>query len=118
VFPFFSHGDLFMRNVIGLKDVESDKFYIYNYNNKSYFVPQKRFYPKINDFGASNLNEDYKFRNLFISEYKDMYTILIDIYYGGSVGSIGLKEICKNDRRKCEFLREYFGNYFNVSVVD
>jgi hypothetical protein len=91
IFPHFAHRDLFMRNILGLKEKDTGKSYLYNYNNRIYCVPQKKFYPKIGDFGMSNLNEKYKDVKLFISEYKDMYNILVDVYYGDYFGSVGLK---------------------------
>jgi hypothetical protein len=118
IFPYFSHRDLFMRNILGLKETDRGKSYLYNYNNRTYCIPQKKFYPKITDFGMSNLNEKYKDMKLFASDYKDLYNILVDVYYGDYLNSVGLKELCKFNNKKIAFLKEYFSTFFNVSVMD
>ena len=55
-YPYFVHGDLFIRNILGTKEKDNGNYYVYKFNNKKYFVPQKNFFPKINDFGLTNLN--------------------------------------------------------------
>lgn len=72
VYPYFSHRDLFMRNIIGLREKDNNNYYVYEFEDKTYYIPQKKFYPKINDFGITNLNEKYKTIKLFKSEYKDI----------------------------------------------
>ena len=72
VYPYFSHRDLFMRNIIGLREKDNNNYYVYEFEDKTYYIPQKKFYPKINDFGTTNLNEKYKDIKLFKSEYKDI----------------------------------------------
>ncbi len=59
-FPYFIHGDLFMRNILGLREKDNTNYRVYKFNNKKYFVPQKIFFPKINDFGLTNLNNELK----------------------------------------------------------
>ena len=118
VFPFFTHNDLFIKNILGLREKDNQNYYTYNFNNKKYYVPQKKFFPKINDFGMTNLNNDYKDIKLYKSEYKDIYNIMFDVYNGGNLGSLSLSELCKDDPDKLKFLKIYFSNYFNVDVVD
>src|SRR5438874_2503902 len=57
-FPCFMHNDLFMRNILGIKENNTGRYYTYIYMNNTYRVPQKRFFPKINDFGMTNLTKD------------------------------------------------------------
>jgi hypothetical protein len=118
VFPYFTHNDLFMRNILGLREKDNQNYYTYKFNNKSYYVPQKKFFPKINDFGLTNLNDEYKNIKLYKSEYKDIYNIIFDIYDGGNLGSISLYELCKDNPDKLKFLKLYFSNYFNVDIID
>jgi len=118
IFPYFTHNDLFMRNILGKKEKDNGNYYTYEFNHKTYYVPQKRFYPKINDFGLTNLNDDYKSIKLYKSEYKDIYNILFDVYSGGNLGSTSLSELCKDNPDKLKFLKTYFSNYFNVDVID
>lgn len=75
-------------------------------------------YHKKNDFGLTNLNNDYRDVKLYKSEYKDVYNILFDVYNGGNLGSTSLVELCKDNPDKLKFLRTYFSNYFNVDVID
>lgn len=117
-FPYFTHNDLFIRNILGKREKDNGNYYTYKFNDKTYYVPQKKFYPKINDFGMTNLNDDYKAMKLYKSEYKDIYNIIIDVYNGGNLGSTSLSELCKDNPDKKKFLRTYFSNYFNVDVID
>ena len=41
VFPYFTHNDLFMRNILGLREKDNGNYYTYKFNNKTYYVPQK-----------------------------------------------------------------------------
>lgn len=118
VYPYFTHNDLFMRNILGLREKDNQNYYTYDFNNKKYYVPQKIFFPKINDFGLTNLNNNFKDIKLYKSEYKDVYNILFDVYNGGNLGSMSLSELCKENPDKLKFLKLYFSNYFNVNVID
>lgn len=118
VFPYFTHNDLFMRNILGIREKDNQNYYTYDFNDKKYYIPQKKFFPKINDFGLTNLNTEYKDVKLYKSEYKDIYNIVFDVYNGGNLGSNSLSELCKDDSDKLNFLKKYFSNYFNVDVID
>lgn len=117
-YPYFSHNDLFMRNILGNKEKDNGNYYTYEINNKKYYVPQKIFFPKINDFGITNLNEKYHDSILFKSDIKDVYNILLDVYNGGNLGATSLMELCKEDENKIKFLKKYFGNYFDIDTID
>lgn len=117
-YPYFSHNDLFMRNILGNKEKDNGNYYTYEINNKKYYVPQLKFFPKINDFGITNLNEKYRDGKLFKSDVKDIYNILLDVYNGGNVGAKSLMELCKDYENKKKFLKKYFGNYFDVDIID
>ncbi len=118
IYPFFIHRDLFIRNILGLKEKDNGNYYTYTINNKKYFIPQKLFYPKINDFGMTNLNDKYKSVKLYKNEYKDIYNLLIDIYNGPNLSSNSLTELCKNNEDKLLFLKSYFSNFFNINIID
>ena len=118
IYPYFTHNDLFMRNILGLREKDNGNYYTYKFNNKTYYIPQKKFFPKINDFGMTNLNNEYKDIKLYKSEYKDIYNIIFDIYNGGNLGSTSLSELSKDNPDKLKFLKTYFSNYFNVDVID
>lgn len=117
-YPYFTHNDLFMRNILGIAEKDNNNYYTYKFNDKTYYVPQKKFFPKINDFGMTNLNDKYKNVKLFKSEYKDIYCIILDVYNGGNIGSKSLTTLCKDDPDKLKFLNKYFSNYFDVNVID
>lgn len=118
VYPYFTHNDLFMRNILGLKEKDNNNFYEYEYNKKIYYVPVKRFYPKINDFGMSNLDDKNKNTKLYKSDYKDIYNILFDVYNGGNLGSMSLTELCKDNPDKIKFIKDYFSTFFDVNIID
>ena len=118
IYPYFTHNDLFIRNILGLREKDNGNYYTYTFNNKKYYVPQKKFYPKINDFGMTNLNNKYKDIQLYKSYYKDIYNIILDVYNGPNLGSNSLTELCKENLDKIKFLKMYFSNYFNVDVID
>ena len=118
VYPNFVHRDLFIRNILGNKENDNGNYYTYIYGDKQYSVPQKIFFPKINDFGMTNLDDTYHDNDLFSSKIKDIYNILYDVYNGGNLGSKSLVVLCENDERKQTFLKKYFSNYFNVNIID
>lgn len=118
VYPYFVHGDLFMRNILGLREKDNGNYYEYTFGKKSYFVPKKRFYPKINDFGMTNINKNVRDTKLYKSDYKDIYNIMFDVYNGGNLGAVSLSELCKENPDKLKFLKKYFSNFFDVDVVD
>ena len=118
IYPYFTHNDFFMRNILGLREKDNNNHYEYKFNNKTFYVPQKKFYPKINDFGFANLNSEYKDVKLFKSLYKDIYCIIFDIYNGANLGAQSLTDLCKDNPDKLKFLKQYFSNYFNVDVID
>ena len=118
IYPYFTHNDLFMRNILGRREKDNGNYYTYKFNDNTYYIPQKKFYPKINDFGLTNLNEEHKDIRLYKSEYKDIYNIIFDVYNGGNLGSTSLSELCKDEPDKLKFLKMYFSNYFNVDSID
>lgn len=111
VYPHFTHNDLFMRNILGHREKDNGNYYTYIYNKKTYLVPKKKFYPKINDFGYSNLNQKYKNLSLIDSDYKDFYNILYDIY-------AYILYLSRENNNKIFFLKNYFSNYFDVEIID
>jgi len=45
VYPYFIHGDLFMRNILGSREKDNNNYYTYYFNNNKYYIPQKNFFP-------------------------------------------------------------------------
>ncbi len=118
IFPYFAHRDLFIRNILGNKEENNKNIYIYKYNNKTYEIPQKYFFPKINDFGMTNLNHDFSDTKLYSSEYKDIYNFILDVYNGGNLGEASMLTLCNNNKRKINFIKTYFNTFFNVKIID
>lgn len=118
IYKYFTHNDLFMRNILGKREKDNGNYYVYVYNDKKYYVPQKKFFPKINDFGFTNLNDKYKNTKLYESKYKDIYNIMYDIYDGNGLGSQSLIKLCKDNATKLLFVKKYFSNFFNVNMID
>lgn len=125
VFPKFIHYDLFMRNVLGNVIKNSNMFYEYTYNNQIYHVPVVGFFPKINDFGLANLNEQYHDRGLNATESPDFFNFVYDVYDGSGLGSTSLVTLIymrirdKKQRKKYfDFIKKYFSAYFDTSALD
>lgn len=116
-FPYFSHNDLFMRNILGKKEIDNNNYYEYNYDKITFIIPQILFFPKINDFGLTNLNKKYCNTELFQNDYKDIYNILLDVYDGGNLGAESLTKLLQEDNYKKDFLNKYFSNFFNVNKI-
>ena len=118
IYPYFVHGDLFMRNILGLRETDNNNYYTYKFDKNTYYVPKKCFFTKISDFGTTNLNKEHRRFKLIKSDVKDIYNILYDVYDGGNLGSTSLMELCKEDENKKKFIKEYFSNYFDIAKVD
>jgi len=115
-YPYFQHGDLFIRNVLGQHETNTGKYYAYTYNNKEYMVPQTLFMPKINDYGLSNLDKKYHLNKLEKNKtYIDFYNLVFDIYNQNDFGAKSLYTLCIKNKRKLEFLDKYFRTFFNVN---
>jgi hypothetical protein len=139
IYPYFIHADLFQRNILGKREHDNNNHYTYELDGMSYLVPQKTFFPKINDFGYTSLDAETQEELFEIKPYKskmrDMYNILYDVYDGGDLGAKSLMSLCrdrvKNDdnneddkekeqplNRKLKFIRSYFSTFFDVDTVD
>lgn len=141
VYPYFTHGDLFLRNILGYTETEEHsyshkaqllanivgegknnfnkkwQYYTYEYKDIKYLIPRVIFFPKINDFGFTNLNDKLKYNDvLYESDYKDVYNLILDIYNGGNLGAQSLTKLVR--KNKLPFLKSYFSTYFNVDVID
>lgn len=135
LYPYFIHADLFQRNILGKREHYNNNYYTYELNEISYFVPQKTFFPKINDFGYTSLNAETQ-EKLFKmkphkSKLRDMYNILFDVYDGANLGAKSLMALCRDTvnnngeesdnqsiNPKMKFIRSYFSTYFDVDKVD
>ncbi len=86
-YPKFIHKDLFIKNILCIKSKGyKNKYNRYHYKNKIYDVPAIGYTTKINDFGITQINEDYGnyFQwipyNLLKDNFKDHFTFLIDLF--------------------------------------
>lgn len=119
VFPYFIHNDLFMRNILGISEKDQSNHYTYQIDDVTYYVPQKVFFPKINDFGLTNLNKEFKAdRKVYKSNVRDWWNIVFDVYHGGDLGGESLITLSKNDPDKMKVIKKYFMTYFDVVTVD
>jgi len=118
IYPHFAHNDLFMRNILGNREKDIGNYYVYTYKEIKYHVPQKKYFPKINDFGYTNLNEKYKTNKLKQKSVIDIYNLIYDVYNGQNLGGTSLTKLLEGDTHKLEFLKKYFNNYFNVDMVN
>lgn len=118
IFPWFFHRDLFIRNILGLKILKSNRYYRYHYKSMIFDVPVDIYLPKISDFGNSNLDDKYHDVKL-IKDYRvDFYNITWDIYDGGCLGSNSLTKLFETNKTKLAFIKKYFNTYFNTKRID
>lgn len=114
VYPYFIHGDLFIRNIMC---VDGSGKRQYTYKGKNYSVSETPFIPKINDFGMTNLDKHIKHtEKLYKSDYKDIYNLLLDLYNGGNLGSESLTKLMS--KKKLPMIKSYFATFFDVGVID
>jgi hypothetical protein len=135
IYPKFVHNDLFIRNILGNKEKDTGKYYEYHYEGKTYYVPQKRFFPKINDFGYTNLDDTNHANKIDVPVLIDFYNIVIDIYDGQNFGANSLMSLLheqspfnvpdlgnmnksKLDDVKIRCIRQYFSTFLNVDKFD
>jgi hypothetical protein len=118
VYPDFSHRDLFLRNILGVKQKTSGRFYRYNLDNIVYDVPVEYFFPKISDYGNTNLNKKYHSTKIIPDDLTDFFNITYDIYNGQNLGGQSLKKLFKSNDKKQKFLDNYFKTFFNPKKIN
>jgi hypothetical protein len=122
-FPFFTHRDFFIRNILAIDINDDENNYVrYNLNGKSYDLKNNGICIKINDFGMCQVNKElskkYLKKNKVVdTPYNDWFNILYDIYDGSGLGSQSLMSLTKN-KDKIKFIRKYFSNFMNIKVID
>ena len=120
IYPYFGHSDLFMRNIMGNREKDNCNYYTYKYGTRTYYVPQKLFFPKITDFGYTTLTEDdYKIfgEKPTKTRTRDIYNLIYDVYDGSGLGGESLMSLCKDvDAKKA--VRSYFSTFFNTDAID
>jgi len=123
-YPNFIHGDLFIRNILvkSLPDTYANKEYYLRYHlDTIYDVPHDGVFIKFNDFGDAQLNGINKKYNPFFSlvhdEYRDVFSILYDLYNGNNLGANSLLSLTKNSN-KIKFIKKYFSQFMNTSVLN
>lgn len=118
IFPWFFHRDLFARNILGLRENKSNRYYRYHYKSMIFDVPIDMFMPKISDFGNSNLNDKHHNVKLTKDHRVDFYNITLDIYDGACLGSTSLTKLVGTNKSKLDFIKKYFNTYFNTKRID
>lgn len=121
-YPYFIHGDLFIRNILCQTNNQSNKYYRYYLNNTNYDIPVTGVIVKLNDFGQAFLDKETlrKYNQnlqLRYSPYQDIFNILYDLYNGGNLGGSSLMSLTKNET-KIKFIKKYFSNFMNVKIID
>jgi len=122
VYPFYSHNDLFVRNIlIENKNYEKNTFIRYHFNGMIFDIPSNISFVKISDFGISQISlafqKKYKVnRKLIKDPYRDYFSIIYDIYNGANLGSTSLYSTIIN-KNKHKQIDKYFNSYFNTKVI-
>jgi hypothetical protein len=131
-YPLFIHGDLFIRNILTIKnDSHKDGEYIkYILHNKEFYLPANGLFIKMNDFGLTQITEEiekkYTPDNKIIEKddgmYRDWFNIIYDVYDGGNLGSNSLMNLLydkKNKNKdKIKFIKKYFNRFMDIKVID
>lgn len=135
-YPGFSHGDLFVRNI--LLSIESEyqtnDYIVYHYKQKKFYLPANGIYAKINDFGLSlivdelvpNTYESEKDLNKFyhknpFNQKTDIFNLLHDIYDGQNLGTLSINKlgsIFEIPRKKIIKIRDFLAKFINVDTID
>jgi hypothetical protein len=137
-YPNFIHNDMFLRNILAVKeyDYEYTDYVEYNYKSKKYYLPANGIYIKINDFGfslnitkqnssiekeiKSHITDNFE----LVNNKRDIYTFLFDLYDGPNLGSQSVKTIINNNLSKkinklfLEILKKEIGNLLNYKIID
>lgn len=112
VYPNFTHGDLFIRNVMGVFTDSQTLVVPYEINGKTFRVPNIHYIAKIADFGLANLKTENRTIN------GDWFTLTYDIYNGAGLGSQSLTQIFKDNPKRQKWLKKYFNSFFDVAFLD
>lgn len=118
-YPYFVHSDLFLRNVLGTQQdkeyIKENKYINYKYKNLEFSIPRKPFFPKIGDFGYTNLNKAHKNdAQLYESDYRDIFPFLLHLYF--HIGNLSYNK--KLSAKKFEEIRNYFKSFFDIAEID
>lgn len=118
VFPWFFHRDLFMRNILGVKTTNPNRYFRYHYKSMIFDVPVGIYVPKISDFGLTNLDDKLHDVKLIKDHWVDFYNITWDVYDGACLGSTSLSNLFDTNSNKLGFIKKYFNTYFNTKRLD
>jgi hypothetical protein len=125
-YPDFQHGDLFIRNILGI-DVDhykNNEYFEYTYDNYKFYLPANGYFVKITDFGQSRLDHLIPTNKVFIDpksrevdHLSDMFNFLHDIYNGQELGANSLMTTIRS-KNKREAVRNYLKEYIDVNYID
>lgn len=137
-YPNFIHNDMFLRNILAVKeyDYEHTDYVEYNYKSKKYYLPANGIYIKINDFGFSlnitkqNSSIEKKIKSHItdgfelVNNKRDIYTFLFDLYDGPNLGAESVKTLIHNNITKVTrniflgTLKKELGEFINYKIID
>jgi len=130
-YPYFVHGDCFIRNILGfiVNSYKKEDYILYKFQKNEFYVEANGFISKLNDFGLTQL-DDYiikhfpNFRKLVKNPKMDMFCFLIDIYNGPNLGSKSMIKLIedskKSKKQKKDLIKkinEYFKTFINVDII-
>ena len=126
VFPFFIHGDLFIRNIMGVEthaSTERNGYIRYHLGHQTFDVPNFGYMPKIADFGLTTLTRSDSKKHFggqpLKNRTKDWFCILYDVYNGGNLGSQSLTSLLKPQRGHAPmWIKKYFDQFLDVATID
>lgn len=135
-YPGFLHGDLFIRNILFIKQNKySDNDYVaYYYKQKIFYLPANGVYIKINDFGLTLIVNElvpntyeidkkfHKFQNKNpFDEKTDIFNILHDIYDGQNLGSESIMKMVNNLKmsdHKIGVIVKFIDKFINTKIIN
>lgn len=125
----FYHGDLFLRNILGVNECSKNinDYVEYIYNNKKFYFPANGFYTKISDFGTTIIlpmhmaNTLSKKDDFYNDNKTDVFAFLHDMYDGQNLGATSLIKLARDNKmikKDITNLRNIFKKFLDVNMID
>ncbi len=119
-FPKFIHKDLFIKNILCVKNkTYKNKYIRYHYKNIIFDIPSCEYTSKINDFGISQIDDKHGniFQgipyNLLKDNYKDHFTFLFDLFNHIHV----LIKKKKSETNDTDLIDNYFNKFLDINAI-
>lgn len=123
----FYHGDLFLRNILGVNECQkgNNDYIEYIFNNKQFYLPANGFYSKMSDFASviypKFIPNDMLNNTFFFDNKTDVFAFLRDLYDGQNLGATSLMELMRRNKMKkkdINIVKNIFKKFIDVKTID